>query len=232
MARRLSQRCSRQLADAHLQLETGMRRRPDPSERRRFISRMNAHRLLILTGASGAGKTTIATALAARRLEGVGVYAFDSVGVPELDEMIACHGSPGAWQRDTLNAWVRQLAANPDGHRVSVLDGQVRPSDARRALAAHGVGGRIVLVDCEVPERTERLVGRGQPELATPEMNRWAAYLRGQADALELAIIDTTGRTIVEATNDLHLRVRAMLSETSESHRRGSEGTSGRGRGW
>lgn len=34
--------------------------------------------------------------------------------------------------------------------------------------------------------------GRGQSELATPRMDAWAAYLRGQADALGIAVYDTT----------------------------------------
>jgi len=46
---------------------------------------------------------------------------------------------------------------------------------------------------CAAEERNRRLhVDRKQPELASAQMDTWAAYLKGQADALDLPIIDTT----------------------------------------
>ena len=47
---------------------------------------------VILTGASGSGKTTIAEAVAARYGEQVEVYHFDSIGVPSPGPMIANYG--------------------------------------------------------------------------------------------------------------------------------------------
>lgn len=146
------------------------------------------------------GKTTLAEALEARQLEGVGVSQFDRVGVPTLNEMTERHGSPEAWQRDTLDAWVDRLAGNPDAHRC---------------LRVHGVEGQIVLVDCDPDARSMRLSGRGQPELATPDMDRWAAYLKGQADALELVVIDTTHVTVGEATDALEDLVREMMKRNA-----------------
>jgi hypothetical protein len=56
---------------------------------------------------------------------------------------------------------------------------------------------QIVLLDCGPEERERRLAGpRNQPELAGARMDAWAAYLRGQADALELPVIDTTASSI------------------------------------
>jgi len=52
---------------------------------------------------------------------------------------------------------------------------------------------RVVLADCGHDERNARLHGpRAQPELATRDMDCWAAYLRGQADALGLHVLDTS----------------------------------------
>jgi hypothetical protein len=89
----------------------------------------------------------------------------------------------------------------------------VRPRAARDALARHGVArGRVVLVDCDHPERNARLCGaRGQPELATARMDAWAAYLRGQADALDVPVIDTTGTDPDASLAALHAHVVALL---------------------
>lgn len=51
-----------------------------------------ASRIVVVTGASGAGKTTVVTRLAERNLAGVTCAFFDSVGVPPPDEM------PPDWQ--------------------------------------------------------------------------------------------------------------------------------------
>jgi hypothetical protein len=52
---------------------------------------------------------------------------------------------------------------------------------------------RFAPVECEQDEREARLRGpRAQPELVYPQMENWAAYLRGQADALGLDRIDTS----------------------------------------
>jgi hypothetical protein len=50
-----------------------------------------------------------------------------------------------------------------------------------------------VLLDCDRNDRESRLLNcRGQPELVTDDMAAWAAYLRGQADALGLPVVDTS----------------------------------------
>jgi dephospho-CoA kinase len=152
-------------------------------------------RIFVVTGASGAGKTAMVTALAARKLPGVTCAFFDSIGVPSAEEM------PADWQGRTTHEWIRRLAR--EAADVAVLDGQTKPTFALRAFADAGVRGDIVLIDCERSVREARLVARGQPELATADMHAWAAYLRGQADALGLAVIDTTALDIEQATDAL-----------------------------
>jgi hypothetical protein len=69
-----------------------------------------------------------------------------------------------------------------------------------------------VLLDCSPEVRTLRLTGaRQQPELATERMNNWAAYLRGQADALHLDVIDTTSVTIDEVAVRLEALARKLI---------------------
>jgi hypothetical protein len=154
-----------------------------------------ASRIVVVTGASGAGKTTVVTALAARNIAGVTCAFFDSVGVPPPEEM------PLDWQEKTTTEWIRRLARNPAD--IAVLDGQTRPTFALRAFTEIGVRGSFVLLDCAREVRKARLVARGQPELATDDMHAWAAYLCGQADALGLPVIDTSGLGVEQATDAL-----------------------------
>ncbi|HEX6748167.1 MAG TPA: hypothetical protein VF092_12805 [Longimicrobium sp.] len=160
--------------------------------------------ILVLTGASGAGKTTLVHALDALRLPGVGCYFFDSIGVPSPEEMVRRFGSGDGWQSAMTAEWIARLLRNDDGVRVAVLDGQVRASMARDHLVRLGARRwQIALADCGHAERNARLHGpRCQPELATRDMDCWAAYLRGQADALALPVIDTS-RPLEEAVAEL-----------------------------
>ncbi|MGE0352156.1 MAG: AAA family ATPase [Gemmatimonadales bacterium] len=157
--------------------------------------------LITVTGASGAGKTTLVRSLESRRDPGVKCYYFDSVGVPSPEEMARDYGSGEAWQAAMTDQWIRRLARNPDDARVMVLDGQVRPSVLHEAFERYEVQrGEIILIDCARAVREARLTNdRGQAELASQQMAEWAAYLRGQADALRLRIVDTTNLSRAEA---------------------------------
>jgi hypothetical protein len=69
------------------------------------------------------------------------------------------------------------------------------------------------LVDCEPITRNERLhLKRSQPELANPKMDCWAAYLRGQADALNLSIIDTSDDPVEKSLQTLEVFVKDLLN--------------------
>ena len=168
--------------------------------------------LLVVVGASGAGKTTLVARLAALARPGVGCYHFDTIGFPTADDRRFANGE--AFQAWALDQWVERLVRNDDGMQVAVLDASVRPSGVRTAFARHGVArGEVVLVDCDYAERNARLRGpRGQPELAHAQMDCWAAYLRGQADALGLFILDTTRQTPEESLRALRERVVALLA--------------------
>ena len=168
--------------------------------------------ILVVTGASGAGKTATVGALQARGLPGVRCFHFDSIGVAPLDVMERDHGGPERWQAWATEQWLERLARLGDDVRVAVLDAQTRPTTV---LAAQGTGTlwrpQVVLLDCSPEVRAKRLRGpRGQPELATAHMDSWAAYLRGQADALALPVIDTSEMTIADAARDLERIVREL----------------------
>ncbi|MGY5812299.1 hypothetical protein ACXHXG_31925 [Rhizobium sp. LEGMi198b] len=150
--------------------------------------------LIILTGASGSGKTAIADAIAERYPDEFAIYRFDSIGVPTMDAMIRDHGSPEAWQRDKTIEWMARLAKVAHNGKPVLFEGQMRISFIAEAAAAANVDSyRLLLVDCNDTTRARRLtVGRRQPELADQNMMDWAAYLRGEAVQHGCEIFDTS----------------------------------------
>src|SRR5262245_6769709 len=129
--------------------------------------------ILVLTGASGAGKTTLALKLNDLAIPGVKGINCDRVKVESDDDTDR--------QADILRYWISQLNQPETGIELAVLDTQIRPHRALEVLSESAIDyAQIVLVDCDPVKRNERLHrDRGQPELANPRMDCWAAYLRG-----------------------------------------------------
>ena len=164
--------------------------------------------ILVLTGASGAGKTTLINKLNVLAIPGVEGINCDRV-------KLEAHKTADSTDRqaEILRYWISQLSQQETRIELAVLDTQIRPHRALEVLHQAGiVYTQIVLVDCDPVKRNERLhMDRGQPELANPRMDGWAAYLRGQADALNLSIIDTSNDSIDKSLNELELLVRDLL---------------------
>jgi adenylate kinase family enzyme len=165
--------------------------------------------ILFVIGASGAGKTAAVDALEQQNLSGVGCYHFDSIAVPSADVMEQEWGGGERWQDQMTRRWIERLATNADRVQIAVLEGQTRPSFIRAANRRLGVRhARILLLDCPPAIRRARLEGpRAQPELNNERMDVWAAYLRGQADALELPVFDTTSRSVAEVADLLREQI-------------------------
>lgn len=177
----------------------------------RFGTPIRRRHILVVTGASGAGKTEAVRALATRALPGVSCFYFDSIGVPTPEEMDRKFGGGEGWQAHATAEWLARIDSDSSKATVAVLDGQTRPSFVFDAAdrAPHSTLS-VVLLDCSRDARVERLTGaRGQPELANERMDNWAVYLRGQADALGLPVIDTTDLS-VSATAD---RLEAIVQQ-------------------
>jgi adenylate kinase family enzyme len=161
--------------------------------------------LAILIGASGAGKTTLADAFAARHPD-VDVLRFDSIGIPSPEVMIAEYGSGEAWQRAMTLRWLRDIAGRLAEVRSILFEGQTRPAFLAEAAAAAGIADyRLILIDCDDATRIRRLGGeRGQPELADARMLRWAAWLRAEAQREGHPILDTSAIDVDEAVAAIH----------------------------
>lgn len=130
-------------------------------------------------------------------------------------------GGPEAWQARATNDWVQRIAAEATPGAITVLEGQTRPSFLHAALARYAtldtrsgdvtdLEMRSVLLECNARVRRARLVERGQPELSNPQMDDWAIYLRGQADALGIPVIDTTELLPEAVTDALEREVEAL----------------------
>ena len=154
--------------------------------------------LVVLTGASGSGKTTIARAIEARRGGQIEVRFFDSMGVPPPEQMLAEHGSGEGWQRATTVQWLHLIAPLLQSGRNVLFEGQTRFSFLYEGVAAAKiVDYRLILVDCDDATRTRRLVAeRKQPELANPTMLSWARFLRDEAERGGHEILDTSASSL------------------------------------
>ena len=154
-------------------------------------------RLVILTGASGSGKTAIAEAIRTGRPDLADVLHFDSIGVPSPEARLAW-GPEGAWQRAMTLNWMDRIAAMRGAHRPVLFEGQMRLAFVREGLLAAGLAeARVILVDCDDATRTRRLVtNRAQPELATPDMMIWAEFLRREAKESGCEVLETSNRSL------------------------------------
>jgi RNase adaptor protein for sRNA GlmZ degradation len=157
---------------------------------------------VILTGASGSGKTSLARQVQRRYPLGVDVFFFDSIGVPPAEQMVRDFGSGEAWQRAMTQAWIARISQNRTRAKPTLFEGQMRIAFVSEALGAAGVAeARIILVDCNDDVRVTRLKGnRNQPELADTTMMNWAKYLRREAQAAGIDILDTERLSMAQCT--------------------------------
>jgi dephospho-CoA kinase len=148
--------------------------------------------LVILTGASGSGKTAIADAIKTGSPGLAEVLHFDQIGVPSIEAMASRWGSGEAWQHAMTMDWMARIAAN-DQKRAFLFVGQMRLAFLKEALDATGLTrAHVILVDCDDATRTHRLMQeRRQPELANQGMMDWAAFLRREALEADCEVLDT-----------------------------------------
>ncbi|MEP7002360.1 MAG: hypothetical protein ABI969_17860 [bacterium] len=177
---------------------------------------MKPRHILVVTGASGAGKTAAVRELGQRGLLEVACFEFDSIGVPAVDAMEREYGSGEAWQSAMTHLWIERLWNAHDAPRVAVLDAQTQPRFVVAGAAAVGANVRIVLFECSPVVRASRLRGaREQPELDTDRMRAWADFLHAEAVRLELTIVDTSALTRAEARE----RLEAVVVELRDGAR-------------
>jgi energy-coupling factor transporter ATP-binding protein EcfA2 len=114
--------------------------------------------LLLVTGASGSGKSTTLAALAERfPAERVTCAEFDSIGVPA--------GADKAWRHGAVERWARHAVAEQFQGRHLILFGQVPVGELLAAPSADRLDGvAACLLHCSSVTRRERLIARGKRE--------------------------------------------------------------------
>jgi hypothetical protein len=153
------------------------------------------------------GKTTIAQSVEKLALPNCEVHFFDSVGVPSVEQMRREYGPGhepgGAWQRAMTLHWVRRIRAILKGGTSVLLEGQMRIAFVKEALAENQISSAyIILLDCDDTTRAERLhVHREQPDLANLDMMTWARYLREEAYAADVRVLDTGRLSVAECVS-------------------------------
>ena len=166
----------------------------DPNNEVRSTVTNERGRLVVLTGASGSGKTTIAKAFSVKHPGLAEAFHFDRGGVPRIGVMREKFGSEENWQRAKTLEALSQIAPKLRKGQRKIFDCQSRFSCLLKGLASQGISDcRLILIDCDDETRTRRLVeDRGQPDLANSRMMNWAAYLRNEAQEHGFEIMDTS----------------------------------------
>jgi hypothetical protein len=145
------------------------------------------------------------------------VHFFDSIGVPSVEqsrrEYVPGHEPGGAWQRAMTLRWVSRIRPILKRGTSVLLEGQMRIAFVKEALAQNQISSaHIVLLDCGDTTRAERLhVHRARPDLANLDMMNWARYLREEAFAADISVLDTGQLSIAECVNAI---VAALLRAT------------------
>jgi chloramphenicol 3-O-phosphotransferase len=158
---------------------------------------------VILTGASGVGKTSIALNIEKSYPE-IAVYRGDSIGLPS-EELMASYGPAngpgGASQRGFALYWIGVIAPTLLTGRPVLLEGQTRIAFLQEALAQQGIShARVILVECDDETREARLIhDRQQPELSNDNMKGWSRYLHQEAVEAGYEILDTSATPLSES---------------------------------
>ncbi len=180
----------------------------------RLLSRYSGEPLMVLlTGASGAGKSHLASALEKQLdLANAHVAYFDSIGIPDSEQMVSEYGSGEKWQEAKTHEWIADLAAKQDKALI-VFEGQYNPKLALEGCKKAGVSNYILcVVHCDEAVREKRLsVNREQPELINEDMRNWARFLHAKTVELEGEVLDTSQSRVSENINALAALINRKL---------------------
>ena len=152
---------------------------------------------VILTGASGVGKTSIAQIIEDRYPD-ITVYQGDRIGLPS-EEIMASYGPAegpgGASQRKFALYWIGQIAPTLVSGKPVLLETQCRLAFIREALERRGVSrARVILVECDDHARAVRLIGN---------MKNWSRYLHQEAIEAGYEVLDTSNMPLDQSATHI-----------------------------
>lgn len=132
--------------------------------------------LLLITGASGVGKSSVRAAIAAELEPAVRcVELRDVVAIPPFPDL--------AWrQRSTERAVRDALELQEEGRHLLLCGDPVAPGEVVAAPSAGGLD-RVAacFLDCDPESQRARLLGRGDPPSLLPDHLAFAAWMRAHA---------------------------------------------------
>jgi energy-coupling factor transporter ATP-binding protein EcfA2 len=144
--------------------------------------------LLLISGASGAGKTTVRKTIAAELPPDV-----EAVELHHLDTIPA--NPDVAWRQRTAERAVRRAEALAGaGRHLLLADDPVAPGEVLAAPSASAVDIAVCLLDVDEDAQRDRLNRRGDPAELLPHHVAYAAWLRRHAyDPGHMPHVLTTG---------------------------------------
>lgn len=132
--------------------------------------------LLLITGASGVGKSSVRARIAAELAPAVRcVELRDIVPIPPLLDL--------AWrQRSTEEAVRLALELQGEGHHLLLAGDPVAPGEVLAAPSADRLESvAACLLDCRPDVQRARLLARGDPQATLPDHVAFAAWMREHA---------------------------------------------------
>jgi aminoglycoside phosphotransferase (APT) family kinase protein/dephospho-CoA kinase len=147
-------------------------------------------KIILITGASGSGKTFVSKYLA----EQYQVFNFDDIGVPTIDTMIREYGGAEQWQEWATRKWIEKLLAVKD-QEIVILEGSFNPDFAVEFFKEKNFDNyKIICLHSTREVREKRLTqNRKQPDLATQDMENFTNILREKTLACGGVVIDSSG---------------------------------------
>jgi chloramphenicol 3-O-phosphotransferase len=133
--------------------------------------------LLVLSGSSGAGKTTLARAVSGL-IAGLHVHELGEIA----DEPWSRDRSGPWWRRDLTERWLqRAILLDESGEDLLLTEGVL--GEVLAAPSAEHVSGiAACLIDCEDSERLRRIRARGETDaVELQHFVNWSVWLRGHA---------------------------------------------------
>ncbi|MEK6733667.1 MAG: AAA family ATPase [Pseudomonadota bacterium] len=145
------------------------------------------NRTILITGASGSGKTTILKALEKiLPQEQTSTNYFDDIGIPSFEDMIKEYGSCEKWQEAITHKWIEKLSKIKDKKYI-FLEGSFNP-EFINIKNNH----LLICIHADRSVREQRLMNRKQPELASQDMENFANLLKNKTLALGGIVIDSS----------------------------------------